>query len=128
MMTNAMTVMTSTAEDIEKENSTITFRYTRYCAGRWGPHAADTIQVGLYWTRQYYYPLSLAKKVAILCWRSPSPKRTFFVRSIICPNAIISFHFQILIRIRALNGRFHWIQPDARFGFGNIQAYAAATR
>jgi len=46
-MTNAMTVMTSTAEDIEKENSTITFRHIRYCTGRWGPHAADTIQVGL---------------------------------------------------------------------------------
>ena len=47
MMTNEMTVMTSTAEDIEKENGTITFRHTRYCTGRWGPHAADTIQVGL---------------------------------------------------------------------------------
>ena len=127
MMTNAMTVMTSTAEDIEKENSTITFRHIRYCTGRWGPHAADTIQVGLM-DQAVLLPAVTRKKVAILCWRSPSPKRTFFVRSIICPNAFISFHFQILIRIRALNGRFHWIQPDARFGFGNIQAYAAATR
>ena len=123
-MTNEMTVMTSTAEDIEKENSTITFRHTRYCTGRWGPHAADTIQVGLM-DQAVLLPAVTRSPVLAVAF---TEKEIFFVRSIICPNAFTSFHFQIRIRIRALNGRFHWIQPDARFGFGNIQAYAAATR
>jgi len=34
-------------------------------------------------------------------------------------------HFRI--RIRALNGRFHWTQPESRFGFGKSNTHILIT-
>jgi len=83
----------------------------------------------LYCYTYYLYHISLTSMLVMLVWRHSTAKHFrssgFAGESV---SKLDSLASQIRIRIRALNGRFHWIQFESRFGFGKSNTTSVRPR